>query len=75
MDDNTNVTMEDIISDLYLAWSFWIQIRYDSPYNNTDKIYKNYYVGNCEKTTDFIYASREITFDVGNDKMLLLYLF
>lgn len=68
VDDNTNVTMEDIITDLYLAWSFWIQIRYDSPYNNTDKIYKNYYVGNCEKPTDFIYASREITFDVGNDK-------
>lgn len=68
VDDNTNVTMEDIITDLYLAWSFWVQIRYDSPYNNTDKIYKNYYVGNCEKPTDFIYASREITFDVGNDK-------
>lgn len=68
VDDNTNVTMEDIITDLYLAWSFWIQICYDSPYNNTDKIYKNYYVGNCEKPTDFIYASREITFDVGNDK-------
>lgn len=65
---NTNLTMDDIITDLSLAWSFWIQIRYDSPYNNTDKIYKNYYVGNCEKTTDFIYASREITFDVGNDK-------
>lgn len=68
VDDNTNVIMEDIITDLYLAWSFWIQICYDSPYNNTDKIYKNYYVGNCEKPTDFIYASREITFDVGNDK-------
>lgn len=68
VDDNTNVTMEDIITDLYLAWSFWIQIRYDSPYNTTDKIYKNYYVGNCQKPTDFIYASREITFDVGNDK-------
>ena len=68
VDDNTNVTMEDIITDLYLAWSFWIQIRYDSPYNTTDKIYKNYYVGNCEKPTDFIYASRVITFDVGNDK-------
>lgn len=68
VDDNTNVTMEDIITDLYLAWSFWIQICYDSQYNNTDKIYKNYYVGNCEKTTDFIYASREITFDVGNNK-------
>lgn len=68
VDDNTNVTMEDIITDLYLAWSFWIQICYNSPHNNTDKIYKNYYVGNCEKPTDFIYASREITFDVGNDK-------
>lgn len=68
VDNNTNLTMDDIITDLYLAWSFWIQIRYDSPYNNTDKIYKNYYVGNCEKPTDFIYASREITFDVGNDK-------
>lgn len=63
---NTNVTMEDIITDLYLAWSFWIQIRYDSPYNITDKIYKNYYVGNCEKPTNFIYASREITFDIGH---------
>lgn len=68
VDDNTNVTMEDIITDLYLAWSFWIQICYDSPYNTTDKIYKNYYVGNCKKPTDYIYASREITFDVGNDK-------
>lgn len=68
VDDNRNVTMEDVITDLYLAWSFWIQICYDSPYNNTDKIYKNYYVGNCEKPTDYIYASREITFDVGNDK-------
>lgn len=72
VDDNTNVTMEDIITDLYLAWSFWIQICYDSPYNNTDKIYKNYYVGNCEKPTDFIYASREITFDVGNDKYVTI---
>ena len=71
VDDNTNVTMEDIITDLYLAWSFWIQICYDSPYNNTDKIYKNYYVGNCEKPTDFIYASREITFDIGSgDKVI-----
>ena len=68
VDDNTNVTMEDIITDLYLAWSFWIQICYDSPYNNTDKIYKNYYVGNCKKPTDYVYASKEITFDVGNDK-------
>lgn len=68
VDDNTNVTMDDIITDLSLAWSFWIQIRYDSPYNTTDKIYKNYYVGNCKKPTDYIYAGREITFDVGNDK-------
>lgn len=68
MDNNTNLTMDDIITDLSLAWSFWIQIRYDSPYNTTNKIYKNYYVGNCEKPTDFIYASREITFDVGNGK-------
>lgn len=66
VDDNTNVTMEDIITDLYLAWSFWIQIRYDSPYNTTDKIYKNYYVGNCKKPTDYIYAGREITFDIGS---------
>lgn len=66
--DNINVTMEDIIPDLYLAWSFWIQIRYDSPYNVNDKIYKNYYVGNFQKPTDFIYAGREITFDIGNDK-------
>lgn len=66
VDDNTNVTMEDIITDLYLAWSFWIQIRYDSPYNTTDKIYKNYYVGNCKKPTDYIYADREITFDIGS---------
>lgn len=54
VDDNTNVTMEDIITDLYLAWSFWIQICYDSPYNTTDKIYKNYYVGNC-KNQQIIY--------------------
>lgn len=65
---NTNLTMDDIITDLSLAWSFWIQICYDSPYNTTDKIYKNYYVGNCKKPTDYIYASKEITFDVGNDK-------
>jgi hypothetical protein len=71
VDDNTNVTMEDIITDLYLAWSFWIQICYDSPYNNTDKIYKNYYVGNCKKPTDYIYAGREITFDIGSgDKVI-----
>lgn len=71
MDDNTNVTMDDIITDLSLAWSFWIQIRYNSPYNTTDKIYKNYYVGNCKKPTDYIYASREITFDIGSgDKVI-----
>ena len=73
VDDNTNVTMEDIITDLYLAWSFWIQICYDSPYNNTDKIYKNYYVGNCKKPTDYIYAGREITFDIGSgDKVITI---
>ena len=44
VDNNTNLTMDDIIPDLSLGWSFWIQIRYDSPYNDTDKIYKNYYV-------------------------------
>lgn len=66
VDNNTNLTMDDIITDLSLAWSFWIQIRYNSPYNTTDKIYKNYYVGNCKKPTDFIYASREITFDIGS---------
>lgn len=66
VDDNTNLTMDDIITDLSLAWSFWIQIRYDSPYNVNDKIYKNYYVGNCKKLTDYIYAGREITFDIGN---------
>lgn len=65
-DNNTNLTMDDIITDLSLAWSFWIQIRYDSPYNTTDKIYKNYYVGNCKKPTDYIYAGREITFDIGS---------
>lgn len=70
--DNINVTMEDIIPDLYLAWSFWIQIRYDSPYNVNDKIYKNYYVGNFQKPTDFIYAGREITFDIGNDKEITI---
>lgn len=64
VDDNTNVTMDDIITDLSLAWSFWVQIRYDSPYNTTDKICENYYVGNCKKPTDYIYASREITFDI-----------
>lgn len=71
MDNNTNLTMDDIITDLSLAWSFWIQIRYNSPYNTTDKIYKNYYVGNCKKPTDYIYASREITFDIGSgDKVI-----
>lgn len=59
VDDNTNLTMDDIITDLSLAWSFWIQIRYDSPYNATDKIYKNYYVGNCQKPTDYVYASKK----------------
>lgn len=66
VDYNTNVSMDDIIPDLYLGWSFWIQICYDSPYNVNDKIYKNYYVGNCEKPTDYIYAGREITFDIGS---------
>ena len=71
VDDNTNLTMDDIITDLSLAWSFWIQIRYNSPYNNTDKIYKNYYVGNCKKPTDYVYASKEITFDIGSgDKII-----
>ena len=73
VDNNTNLTMDDIITDLSLAWSFWIQIRYDSPYNNTDKIYKNYYVGNCKKPTDYIYAGREITFDIGSgDKVITI---
>lgn len=71
MADNTNLTIDDIITDLSLAWSFWIQICYDSPYNTTDKIYKNYYVGNCQKPTDFVYASKEITFDIGSgDKII-----
>lgn len=71
IDNNTNLTMDDIITDLSLAWSFWIQIRYDSPYNTTNKIYKNYYVGNCKKPTDYIYAGREITFDIGSgDKVI-----
>lgn len=70
-DYNTNVTMDDIIPDLYLGWSFWIQIRYDSPYNVNDKIYKNYYVGNCKKPTDYVYANKEITFDIGSgDKFI-----
>lgn len=71
VDDNTNLTIDDIITDLSLAWSFWIQIRYDSPYNVNDKIYKNYYVGNCKKPTDYVYASKEITFDIGSgDKFI-----
>lgn len=71
MDNNTNITMDDLIPDLYLAWSFWVQIGYDSPYNTTDKIYKNYYVGNCKEPTDYIYASREIIFDIGSgDKVI-----
>ena len=71
VDSNTNLTMDDIIPDLSLGWSFWIQIRYDSPYNVTDKIYKTYYVGNCKKPTDYVYASREITFDIGSgDKII-----
>lgn len=73
VDNNTDLTMDDIITDLSLAWSFWIQIRYDSPYNTTDKIYKNYYVGNCKKPTDYIYAGREITFDIGSgDKVITI---
>lgn len=73
VDNNTNLTMDDIIPDLSLAWSFWIQIRYDSPYNTTDKIYKNYYVGNCQKPTDYVYASKEITFDIGSgDKVITI---
>lgn len=66
VDNNTNLTMDDIITDLSLAWSFWIQIRYNSPHNVNDKIYKNYYVGNCKKPTDYVYASKEITFDIGS---------
>lgn len=73
VDNNTNLTMDDIIPDLFLAWSFWIQICYDSPYNTIDKIYKNYYVGNCKKPTDFIYAGREIIFDIGSgDKVITI---
>lgn len=73
MDNNTNLTIDDIITDLSLAWSFWIQICYDSPYNINDKIYKNYYVGNCKKPTDYVYASREITFDIGSgDKVITI---
>lgn len=66
IDDTKNLTMDDIIPDLYLAWSFWVQICYNSPYNTKDKIYKNYYVANCQEPTDYIYASKEITFDVGS---------
>jgi hypothetical protein len=72
VDYTKNLNMEDIIPDLYLAWSFWIQIRYDSPYNNIDKVYKTYYVGNCKEPTDYIYASKEITFDIGNDKKIII---
>lgn len=72
VDYTKNLNMEDIIPDLYLAWSFWIQIRYDSPYNNIDKVYKTYYVGNCKEPTDYIYASKEITFDIGNDKKITI---
>ena len=71
MDNNTNLTIDDIITDLSLAWSFWIQICYKSPYNTTDKIYKNYYVGNCKKPTDYIYASKEITFDIGSGNKVI----
>ena len=72
VDDTTNLTMEDIIPDLYSAWSFWIQICYDSPNNTVDKIYRNYYVDNCKEPTDYIYASKEITFDIGNDKTITI---
>lgn len=71
IDNNTNLTIDDIITDLSLAWSFWIQICYDSPYNINDKIYKNYYVGNCKKPTDYVYASKEITFDIGSGDKLV----
>ena len=67
---NTNLTMDDIIPDLSLAWSLWVQIRYESPYNVNDTIYKNYYVGNCKKPTDFVYVSKEITFDITGDKKI-----
>lgn len=70
VDNNTNLTMDDIITDLSLAWSLWVQIRYESPYNVNDMIYKNYYVGNCKKPTDFLYASKEITFDITGDKKI-----
>lgn len=67
---NTSLAMDDIIPDLYLAWSLWVQIRYESPYNVNDMIYKNYYVGNCKKPTDYVYASKEITFDITGDKKI-----
>lgn len=67
---NTSLTMDDIIPDLSLAWSLWVQIRYESPYNVNDTIYKNYYVGNCKKPTDYVYASKEITFDITGDKKI-----
>ena len=67
---NTNLTMDDIIPDLSLAWSLWVQIRYESPYNVNDTIYKNYYVDNCKKPTDFVYVSKEITFDITGDKKI-----
>ena len=71
IDNNTNLTLDDIIPDLSLAWSFWVQICYNSPYNVNDKIYKNYYVDNCKKPTDYVYASKEISFDIGSgDKMV-----
>ena len=72
VDDNTNLTMDDIIPDLSLAWSFWVQICYDSPYNVNDKIYKIYYVGNCKKPTDYVYASKEIVFDIGNARKVTI---
>ena len=72
VDNNTNLTMDDIITDLSLAWSFWVQIRYDSPYNIVDKIYKNYYIDNCKEPTDYIYASKEITFDIDNNKVITI---
>lgn len=72
VDDNTNVTMDDIITDLSLAWSFWVQICYNSPYNVNDKIYGIYYVDNCKKPTDYIYASKEITLDIGDAKKITI---
>lgn len=72
VDDNTNITMDDIITDLSFAWSFWIQICYDSPYNVNDKIYANYYVGNCKEPIDYIYASREITFNINAEKITIV---